>query len=199
MEAETFLLLVCGILFVLLVCVEVKQYNKNKSITLGHFDPSLNVKNKSITSRQLDFSANEIIPNLWISNQGFVSSQNVRQIIPNLGAIVNVTHDISSQENRLCSNIACLHLPLHGHETTPLRSNFCSDMNEIYQFISTHLGNGSAVLVHCAAGINRSVVVVIFYLMRTYHIPFSQALSLVQHQRPVARPNRTLTDAIQVC
>jgi len=50
-------------------------------------------------------------------------------------------------------------------------------------------GGNRAVLVHCKAGISRSVAVVVAYLMWTERMPFDQALYLVQKARPQANPN----------
>lgn len=45
------------------------------------------------------------------------------------------------------------------------------------------------IFVHCNAGISRAPSVVIGYMMRHQAITFSEALALVQRQRPVVKPN----------
>ena len=45
------------------------------------------------------------------------------------------------------------------------------------------------VLVHCMAGISRSVSLVIYYLMKKYGMTFEEAWSLVKQKRSIANPN----------
>lgn len=45
------------------------------------------------------------------------------------------------------------------------------------------------ILIHCIAGISRSVSVAIYHLMETWHLPFNQVYNLVQHARPFIHPN----------
>ena len=50
-------------------------------------------------------------------------------------------------------------------------------------------GKGEAVLVHCHAGVSRSVSVVCLYLMQNHGMAFFEALSRVKERRPRADPN----------
>ena len=49
--------------------------------------------------------------------------------------------------------------------------------------------DGSNVLVHCRLGVNRSVTVVLAYLMRRCNFSFDGALELVRRKRHCAQPN----------
>lgn len=60
---------------------------------------------------------------------------------------------------------------------------------ECIEFISRALDSGGRVLVHCAAGISRSVAVVVGFLMHRRCISRDEALQIVQANRPIARPN----------
>lgn len=61
------------------------------------------------------------------------------------------------------------------------------------QFIDSHLAQGHRVLVHCAAGISRSVSIILFYMT---HMPggkwktAKRALRHIQKVRPIAGPNK---------
>eukprot|EP00042_Codosiga_hollandica_P037269 m.291546 g.291546 ORF g.291546 m.291546 type:complete len:90 (-) comp55099_c0_seq3:50-319(-) len=56
-------------------------------------------------------------------------------------------------------------------------------------FIEEAVTARSAVLVHCNAGVSRSVTVVLAYLMRKQGFALDDALALVKDKRPCAQPN----------
>ena len=58
-----------------------------------------------------------------------------------------------------------------------------------YHFLDKHLSAGEKVLIHCIAGVSRSVSVLIHYLMQKYNMPFDQALHMIQRKRSIANPN----------
>lgn len=60
---------------------------------------------------------------------------------------------------------------------------------KIFDFMQTHLNNKLNVLVHCQAGISRSVSYVCYYLMRSKKISFDKAFEIVSAQRKIANPN----------
>ena len=49
--------------------------------------------------------------------------------------------------------------------------------------------SGSCVLIHCMAGISRSVTLVIAYLMQYYGLPMQQAYQFVKDKRSAISPN----------
>ena len=60
-----------------------------------------------------------------------------------------------------------------------------------YNFIDTCLGLKQNVLVHCMAGISRSVSLVVYYLMKKYHLSYKEAHSFVKSKRSIANPNES--------
>eukprot|EP01138_Halocafeteria_seosinensis_P016459 gb/GECG01016790.1/.p1 GENE.gb/GECG01016790.1/~~gb/GECG01016790.1/.p1 ORF type:complete len:156 (+),score=11.83 gb/GECG01016790.1/:1-468(+) len=64
------------------------------------------------------------------------------------------------------------------------------------EFINEGLRHGG-VLIHCAAGVSRSVSVTIGYLMMQYNMSFHQALEFVQDRRPGAFPNPNFQNQLQ--
>lgn len=58
-----------------------------------------------------------------------------------------------------------------------------------YEFIDSNLNLGNNVLVHCFAGISRSVSFVIYYLMKKKKITFEHAFNIVKSKRPESMPN----------
>jgi hypothetical protein len=55
---------------------------------------------------------------------------------------------------------------------------------------------GKRVLVHCYAGVSRSVSAVIFYLMRAQGLSYAEALARIRAVRPEAFPNPGFTVAL---
>lgn len=60
-----------------------------------------------------------------------------------------------------------------------------------YHFIDMAVSNGENILIHCMAGISRSVSLVVYYLMKKYHISFNSALTMSQNVRNIANPNES--------
>ncbi|XP_042381231.1 dual specificity protein phosphatase 1-like [Zingiber officinale] len=61
--------------------------------------------------------------------------------------------------------------------------------DECFNFIDEARSSGGSVLVHCFAGMSRSVTIVLAYLMKKNHITLREALSLVRGKRPRVAPN----------
>lgn len=61
-----------------------------------------------------------------------------------------------------------------------------------FQFIENALKTGR-VLVHCNAGVSRSVSVVIAFLMKSRHLRFDEAFNVVKTARPSSKPNEGFT------
>lgn len=58
-----------------------------------------------------------------------------------------------------------------------------------YHFINQIVDSQDKVLVHCMAGISRSVSMVVYYLMKRYHLNFDDAIDFVKRKRKIANPN----------
>lgn len=143
--------------------------------------------------------ASEIIPNLWISDAHFVSVvEHGNSPLKNLVAIVNVEDNESRSEIHLCARIPCLESPLpntlHAHQEEIV----CEKLKQTYAFIDQHISQGS-VLIHCAAGMNRSVCTVIYYLMVKYHLSLQSALAYVKNKKPNISPDSTLLQTLSLC
>jgi len=60
-----------------------------------------------------------------------------------------------------------------------------------YRYISgvIRLNPNAKILIHCRAGISRSVSIGVYYLMRSRGINYDDALQIIKERRPIARPN----------
>lgn len=105
--------------------------------------------------------------------------------------------------------LVVLFLPMNDHEsqnlfsTEPIiqmtNSKLVPNSREKYQgrpfafaasdFINHANFVGSGVLVHCMAGISRSVSMVAYHLMVTYGIPYDDAIRIIRSRRSIANPN----------
>jgi protein-tyrosine phosphatase len=65
-----------------------------------------------------------------------------------------------------------------------------------FEFINEGMQSG-CVLVHCNAGVSRSVTVVVAYLMKTKNMSLKQALDLVKTKRPTMCPNEGFQTQLQ--
>lgn len=60
-----------------------------------------------------------------------------------------------------------------------------------YHFINNAINNNENILIHCMAGISRSVSMLVYYLMKKCNLIFEDAMLLVKQSRSVSNPNRS--------
>lgn len=60
-----------------------------------------------------------------------------------------------------------------------------------YHFIDTAISTNKNILIHCMAGVSRSVSLVAYYLMKKYHIDYDKAITYIKNRRAVANPNES--------
>ena len=58
-----------------------------------------------------------------------------------------------------------------------------------YDFIERNLSKTN-VVVHCQAGVSRSVSIVMAYLLRKQRIEYNECYEFVKSRRPIAEPNK---------
>jgi hypothetical protein len=58
-----------------------------------------------------------------------------------------------------------------------------------YHFINSAVNINKNVLIHCMAGVSRSVSLTTYYLMKKYHLNYDKAISIIRSKRIVANPN----------
>ena len=65
------------------------------------------------------------------------------------------------------------------------RADIAQHFDDCIKFVKS----ADKVLVHCSAGISRSVTIVIAYLVREKNMDVDEALDFIQTKRPRANPN----------
>lgn len=65
-----------------------------------------------------------------------------------------------------------------------------------YKFIEENMQHRRPVFVHCRAGMSRSATIVLYYLMRKYHLSLMDALVYLKSRRPIVRPNNAFLEQL---
>ncbi|AYV84948.1 MAG: tyrosine-protein phosphatase [Satyrvirus sp.] len=58
-----------------------------------------------------------------------------------------------------------------------------------YHFIDNCIKSNNNILIHCMAGVSRSISVLIYYFMKKLHIGYDDALKIIKNKRIIANPN----------
>ena len=132
----------------------------------------------------VEYPAHEMFPGLWLGDshaamdEHFVRSKNINTIVNcttncdfiEINGVDLITHRIPVKDN------------LEDSELLKLYHN----MDHCTEYINKQLMLGHRILVNCHAGRQRSVAVVLGYLMKYCNMSCKEALALVQTKRPVA-------------
>ncbi|XP_064454696.1 uncharacterized protein LOC135365980 [Ornithodoros turicata] len=128
-----------------------------------------------------DLQVAEVIPGLYVGSQDVAADKNLL-VSRGITHVVNAATFIPNfhEPDLVYKRFEVLDLP--DSNLHPLFEPCCD-------FIDEALSGGGGVLVHCNAGVSRSVSLVVAYLMLRKGMRFANALARVQEVRPVARPN----------
>ncbi|KAK9468198.1 dual specificity phosphatase [Lipomyces arxii] len=109
-----------------------------------------------------------------------------------------ITHVLSAVrgqlDEKLVGNFKHLHLQVDDDDEEDLIRYF----PKTNAFINDALESGGAVLVHCIAGISRSVTITTAYIMSDRQITVGEALAIVCEGRAVANPNESFLEQLEV-
>lgn len=128
---------------------------------------------------------NKIMSRIYVGNYEAAEDKNFIQE-KNIKAILNCTKDF---ENKFCNNrdIEYMRIPVNDN----LRESDFKLMYKFFpvitEFIHKHADiQGNNILVHCAAGRQRSISAVVAYIMRFHGLNPHEACKLVLEKRPEA-------------
>ncbi|XP_044529865.1 dual specificity protein phosphatase 12 [Gracilinanus agilis] len=122
----------------------------------------------------------EVRPGLYLG--GVAASERCRLREAGITAVLTVdTEELSGDTEGLQT----LFISARDEPETDL----LSQLDKCSNFISRARADGAAVLVHCHAGISRSVAVVTAYIMKTEKLAFEDAYANLQTIRPEAKMN----------
>ncbi|RNF15032.1 phopshatase [Trypanosoma conorhini] len=100
----------------------------------------------------------------------------------NIGYILSVARDM---EVRVDPGMKHLVLPVEDIPGEDIRQLF----ERAFTFIDEAKQNNKGILLHCFAGLSRSVTVAAAYIMSRYNMTCDEALDLIKKARPAAQPN----------
>lgn len=123
---------------------------------------------------------NKVLPGLYLGN--FKDARDREQL-----ARHNITHILSIHDSAapLLQEMTYLCIPAADLPTQNLTQYF----KESISFMHESRLKGEGCLVHCLAGVSRSVTLVMAYLMTVTGLGWQDALSAVRVARPCAGPN----------
>lgn len=142
---------------------------------------------------------NQITEHIWIGSYMSLSAVNTMKQ-NNITHVLSVL-DVSSMgfkpeefKTSVKENFVHLYLDVDDTEDQDI-AQFFHTTNE---FIDGAISKGEGVLVHCIAGISRSVTCACAYLMKQNSWTVEEVLKFVRDKRPVANPNPSFVEQLQV-
>uniref|UniRef100_A0A0N5AZA7 Dual specificity protein phosphatase n=1 Tax=Syphacia muris TaxID=451379 RepID=A0A0N5AZA7_9BILA len=133
--------------------------------------------------RAADIFPVEILPYLYLGNADTAADREILDRY-NIRYIINVTRDL---ENSFESDSRFHYLKIAVDDSSS--NNLAQYFPTAIEFIEEALRTGSTVLVHCLAGISRSVTVCLAYLMHYNGSTLDEAFDLVHKRNALIAPN----------
>ncbi|XP_073951233.1 LOW QUALITY PROTEIN: dual specificity protein phosphatase Mpk3-like [Choristoneura fumiferana] len=126
----------------------------------------------------------EILPNLYLGNSS--NSEDCDALARhNIKYVLNVTPDLPNAFEEAGGAISYLKIPIADHWSQNLAVHFPQAIRFIEEAMSARCG----VLVHCVAGVSRSVTVTLAYLMQRHRLSLRDAFELVRARKTDIAPN----------
>lgn len=131
----------------------------------------------------------QIAPRIWISGKKEALSK--RWLKKN-----NITHVLN------CA-FEVNYLPSEGifyakiYLDDALDQNIVNSAEAAADYINSSLNSDGIILVHCAAGISRSVSMVIAFLIKYHGMTYQTAYNMIQRKRKIAYPNPSFKTQLQ--
>ncbi|XP_045534206.1 dual specificity protein phosphatase Mpk3 isoform X1 [Papilio machaon] len=126
----------------------------------------------------------EILPNLYLGNS--TNSEDCDALARhNIKYVLNVTPDLPNTFEAEGCGINYLKIPIADHWSQNLAVHFPQAIRFIEEAMSARCG----VLVHCVAGVSRSVTVTLAYLMQRHRLCLRDAFELVRSRKTDIAPN----------
>lgn len=125
----------------------------------------------------------QILPHLYLGSEKDSSDLEILKKY-GISYILNVTHDKPNSFE---------HLPGFKYKKLPVEDNWRANLSdmfpEAFQFIDEGITQNRGVLIHCLAGVSRSVTVTIAYLISALNMTLNEAYDFVKQRKPSVNPN----------
>ena len=125
--------------------------------------------------------ANEILPGLWLGNRA--ASQNVQWLTQkNITVVFNATKDIP-----FVPGIESMYrVPVDDNlQEDEIRNMELWSWEIVFKVLNEY-NNGNKILVHCAAGMQRSAAIVAMVLIARFRCNTDEAIAFIKSRRPIA-------------
>ncbi|XP_050979765.1 dual specificity protein phosphatase 22-B [Labeo rohita] len=131
---------------------------------------------------------NKVLPDLYLGN--FKDARDREQLARN-----NITHILSIHDTAapMLQEMTYLCIPAADSPTQNLIQHF----KQSIKFMHDSRLKGEGCLVHCLAGVSRSVTLVVAYVMTVTTLGWREALAAVKVARPCASPNMGFQNQLQ--
>jgi protein-tyrosine phosphatase len=125
--------------------------------------------------------ASEIMPGLWIGDAA--ASQDAAFFKRHgIGAVINATKDVP-----IAFQVESMRIAVDDNLNGDEIKRMCQLLPHAASFLyKNHVLENKAVLVHCAAGVQRSATIVAYYLHTYFGYSMQDAIALILAKRPVA-------------
>ena len=126
--------------------------------------------------------AHEILPGIWLGNK-YASKDRMWLKTQNIGAVFNCTKDLPFLTD---GPPHMYRVPVDDDlEPSEIRNLETWAWEICYKIRKEH-ASGNRILIHCAAGMQRSAAVVAMYLIATYRATTDEAIAFIKSKRPVS-------------
>jgi atypical dual specificity phosphatase len=137
-----------------------------------------------------------VLPGLYVGSIDALKNDEDILLTYHIGAVVTAMHTDSVSDEMLDAKfqlfpvkINRMRISIHDHPDEPIEEYF----DRVADFIHyNRVTRGVNVLVHCAAGVSRSVSFIVYYMLK--YVPgytsVKSALAKVREQRPWVKPNK---------
>ena len=149
---------------------ESKKYDKIKKIKETEEYQKMNWVIKNVLAVG-DMDAASDIP--------FLKKHNIKAIVTARGPLSH------KREHYHQHGINVFHIPVADDQMVNIGKYF----PVVFSFVEREIQKGHGVLIHCAAGISRSVTLTLSYLIRKYNMSTKEAIEYLTKLRPCINPN----------
>ena len=136
--------------------------------------------------------AHEIVPGVWLGNR--IAALNDKWLIKNnISVVFNASKDLPFSPNAKRQ----YRIPVDDNlKAEEIRNMTLWSHEIVYNVLKEH-NKGEPILIHCAAGMQRSACIMAMFLIATRGYSWNQAINYIQGIRPIAfRPAANFRESI---
>ncbi len=126
--------------------------------------------------------AHEIIPRIWLGNRNAALNQDQWLEQHSIQAVFNATKDIPFSELPTTK----YRIPVDDNLEDAEITNMAKWSPEIIYNVLREYQAGNTILVHCAAGMQRSAAIVAMTLVALYNMSTDDAIAFIKNRRQIA-------------